>query len=100
MIYITAFFFVSEGKEDLFQDYEQKVLPLMDDYNGNLIYRIRLGENNFITSSEEMPYEIHFISFSTDQDFFSYVNDERRQKYMGQKEEAIRSTFLVKGEKI
>ncbi|MDO5969152.1 hypothetical protein Q4Q35_04960 [Flavivirga aquimarina] len=100
MIYLTALMFVKEGKEEVFNEYESFVLPLLNNYSGKLIYRIRPNEKSYITAAEETPYEIHFISFKTNEDFIRFVNDEKRKSFENLKEEAIKSSFIVKGEKL
>ncbi len=100
MIYITAFLFVKDNKQDVFNAYENAVLPLLGNYNGNLIYRIKPDATDFINLEGEAPYEIHHISFKTNADFMGYIDDEERKRFENLKEESIKSTFIVKGEKI
>lgn len=100
MIYITALIFIKEDKEDVFNEYESSVLPILNNYNGKLIYRIRPTKENFISSENELPYELHFISFETNEDFKGFINDSKRKSFESLKEDAIKSTFLIQGEKI
>ena len=100
MIYLTQLIFVKEGKEAVFHQFEEIAIPLMADYNGKVMYRIRPGKESFVSYEEELPYEIHFISFQSEQDFKNFLKDRRREEFMHLKEEAIKSTFLVKGTKI
>ncbi len=100
MIYLTMMIFVKDGKEDVFHQYEDKVLPLLKQYNGRLIYRLRPTIQDFITIEEEQPYELHFLSFETEQDFQNFGNDEQRKSFIHLKQNAIKATFLVKGSKI
>jgi hypothetical protein len=48
----------------------------------------------------EVPYEIHLVSFNTEADFNAFMVDQQRTKYVHLKEESIRVSFLVKGEKL
>ena len=100
MIYLTVLLFIKEGKEHIFKEYESLVLPIIYDYNGKLIYRIRPTHDSFINAEEEVPYEIHFISFETDEDFVNFINDDKRKRFVNLKEDSIKSTFISKGEKI
>ncbi len=100
MIYITAFLFVKKGKEAVFKTYESLVLPILNTYNGTLIYRMRPTQENFVTFEDDLPYEVHFISFNSDEDFMSFINDEERKRFNNLKEDSIRSTFITKGKKI
>ncbi|WP_100610410.1 DUF1330 domain-containing protein [Confluentibacter lentus] len=100
MIYLTVLIHIKEGKEEIFHQYESLVLPILNDYNGKLIYRIRPANKNFIKSEGEPPYELHFISFNTNEDFKNFVGDTKRKSFEYLKEDSIKSTFLVQGEKI
>ncbi len=100
MIYLTVLLFIKEGKERVFNEYESLVLPIINNYNGKLIYRIRPTQDSFINSEEALPYEIHFISFNTNEDFRNFVNDDKRKHFVDLKEDSIKSTFIIKGEKL
>lgn len=100
MIYITQLIFVKEGKESVFLEFEDFAIPLLEKYNGQLIYRLRPTKEAFISKAKELPYEIHFISFDSDKDLTNFMKDDSRLKYMHLKDESIKSTLLVKGEKM
>lgn len=100
MLYFTAIIYVKKGKEEIFYEYENRVLPLLEQYKGRLIYRIRPDQNSFIVKKGATPYEIHFLSFESEQDFQNYADDETRKQFMHLKKESIQATLLVKGEKI
>lgn len=100
MIYLTMFIFIKEGKETVFHQFEDSVLPILDDYKGKLIYRLRPKNEAYISFEEELPYEIHFLSFESEQDFINFTKDERRTLFLELKEDSIKSTFLVKGKRI
>ncbi len=68
MIYITQLVFVKKGKEEKFLEFEDHAIPLMEKYNGKILYRVRPAEDAFIDLSKDPPYEIHFISFDLEQD--------------------------------
>jgi antibiotic biosynthesis monooxygenase (ABM) superfamily enzyme len=100
MIYITQLIFVKEGKEEKFLEFENHVLPLMEKYNGKIIYRLRPSRENFIDAVKELPYEIHFISFDSEQDLAEFMKDDSRLKFIHLKNDSVKSMLLVKGEKI
>lgn len=100
MIYITALLFVQEGKEELFQDYERRVLPLLKDFNAEILYRIRANKEKSVSLVKKLPYEVHILEFQTETDFKNYLNDDRRKAFEHLKNEAIKSTFVIKGEKL
>ncbi|MCB0667591.1 MAG: DUF1330 domain-containing protein [Saprospiraceae bacterium] len=101
MIYITQFIFIKAGKEKTFLEFENFAMPQMEKYNGRVIYRVRPDKENFIDNHHsELPYEIHFISFDSEQDLKNFMNDDERLKFIHLKEESVKSVLLVKGEKL
>ncbi len=84
--------------EEMFHSYEEKVLPLLEKHNGNLIYRVRLSESNFIEATGEKPYEIHLLSFVTEADFERFRQDEERKKYAPLFLESVQKTILIEGQ--
>ncbi len=100
MIYLTLLIFITEGKEAIFHEFEAMAIPLIKDYNGQLLYRIRPTPETYISCEGEQPYEIHFVSFDTEQDFINFGNDKRRQEFLHLKEASIQTTLVVKGQKI
>ena len=100
MIYITQLIFVKEGKEEKFQEFESYAIPLMEKYNGKIIYRLRPSKESFIDPDKDLPYEIHFISFDSVQDLKGFMKDDSRLKLIHLKEESVKSMLLVKGEKL
>jgi antibiotic biosynthesis monooxygenase (ABM) superfamily enzyme len=98
MIYLTQLIFVKEGKEDIFLEFEDFAIPLMEQYNGEIIYHLRPTEENFIEEVKDLPYEIHFISFDSEKDFAAFMKDDSRLEFIHLKKESVKSTFLVKGE--
>ena len=100
MIYITQLIFVKEGKEETFLKFEDFAIPLMEKYNGRIIYRVRPNEESFINEEKELPYEIHFISFDSDEDLSNFMKDESRKEFMPLKDESVKSIIMTKGEKL
>ncbi len=97
MFYITIFIFVKEGKETVFHEFEELVIPILDKYNGQVYYRIRPTNETYITCVGEQPYEVHLVAFDTEQDFKNYTNDEERKTFMHLKEQSIKTTIAIKG---
>ena len=63
--------------------------------------RIRPGENSFIETNMEKPYEVHLITFATETDFGKFMeDDEERKRFLHLKEQSIKSVILIKGTKI
>jgi hypothetical protein len=100
MIYYTQLIFVKKGLEADFNAFEAKVLPLLKDHNGDLIYRIRPHEGSFIEGSGELPYEVHLVSFPDRADFEAYSDYPKRREFMELKNGSIEKAILIEGEKI
>lgn len=100
MIYLTQLIFVKKGKEELFHQFEDVVLPLLQKYNGKILYRLRPDREAFISAEEEKPYEIHLVTFPSEDDFVKFMRDDSRKKFLHLKEESVRAILLIKGEKL
>lgn len=100
MIYLTQLIFILDGKENTFHEFEDFAIPLLEKYSGKMIYRIRPTAENFISPEGDLPYEVHFISFDSDDQFQLFMKDDSRLAFLHLKEESIRSTLLVKGTKL
>ncbi|MES2730184.1 MAG: DUF1330 domain-containing protein [Bacteroidota bacterium] len=96
-LYLTLLLFIKEGEEANFQAYEAQVLPLLSQYNGQLVYRVRPTADNFIQPAEELPYEIHLVSFDSRQDFDNYKQDEERKKHAPLFQQSIQKVLLIEG---
>jgi hypothetical protein len=97
MLYYTQIIFVKEGKEDQFNLFESHVLPLLEKYNGILVYRVRPTDNAVIESAIGHPYELHVITFPTKTDFEGFCCDKERLQYMHLKEGSIEKALLIEG---
>lgn len=100
MLYLTQFIYLKEGQETIFDEFEVVAIPLIAKYNGSMLFRLRPNAEDFIESQIELPYEIHFVSFQEAADFQAFMADEERKQFLHLKEASIRSSFLVKGEKL
>ncbi len=100
MLYFTQLIYIKEGQEVVFDQFEAIAIPIISKYNGQLLLRVRPTENNFIEHLIEKPYEIHFGTFESEQDFQNFMKDEERKKFFHLKEQAIKATVLVTGSKL
>jgi hypothetical protein len=100
MIYITQLIFVKEGKEAIFHEFEDNVLPLIEKFNGQLLYRVRPDDSAYVVATGEKPYEIHFVTFESESDLQDYMKDDGRLKFIHLKNESVQSMLLAKGEKM
>jgi len=100
MIYYTQLIFIKQGYEEAFHSFEEKVLPLLKEHNGELVYRIRPDKNSFIESSRELPYEIHLVVFNSKVDFERYKTDPKRLALIDFKNNAVKKVILIEGVEI
>ncbi len=100
MIYITQLVFVYEGKEEIFKDFEDIVLPLMKQYGGKLLYRIRPDVESVLVAEGDQPYEIHVVSFESEEGLQEYSQDPVRSKFLHLKEASVKSQLILKGSQI
>ena len=94
-IYFTLLVYLREGQESVFQNYENKVLPLLPKYKGNLELRLKTSK-----TSPDHPDEIHVISFQTVADFEAYRNDPQRLSYASLFEASVAKAVLIQGIKV
>lgn len=97
MLYYTQLIFIKEGKQMVFHEFEDHVLPLLQRHKGELLYRVRPDNTSVIATTWGHPYEIHLVSFQTRKDFESYRDDKERLQYMPLKEQSIEKAILIEG---
>jgi hypothetical protein len=95
--YITQLIYLKSGQEEIFDQFEALAIPLIRNYRGTLMVRVRPTSATLIEANIEVPYEIHLIEFETENDFAAFMQDEERKKFLHLKEQSIRSTLLIKG---
>jgi uncharacterized protein (DUF1330 family) len=100
MIFITQLVYVKEGRENIFQQFEDIAIPAIQKYNGQLLLRVRPTNYSFIEHHIDKPYEIHLVEFDTEQDFLNFCQDNERKKFLHLKEQSIKSVLLIKGTKL
>ena len=100
MVFITQLIYILDGQETVFDQFEAIAIPAISKYNGRLLFRVRPGEEAYIESTIEKPYEIHLVEFETDNDFSNFMHDEDRRRFLHLKDQSIKSVFLVKGTKL
>jgi hypothetical protein len=100
MIYLTQLIYVNEGQEAVFDQFEAVAIPLIALYNGQLLARIRPTDEAFVESQIEKPYEIHLVTFDTEQDFTAFSQDESRKQFLHLKKQSVRESILIQGVKL
>ena len=97
MIYYTQLIYIKPGCEQEFHAFEDKVLPLLQNHNGELVYRVRPPESAFIAGTRELPYEIHLVTFGNKADFEGYKTDPKRLEFMDMKNSSVEKIVLIEG---
>ena len=97
MIYYTQLIFIKPGCEQEFHEFEDKVLPLLKEHNGELVYRVRPEKSAFIENSRELPYEIHLVTFGCKADFEGYARDPKRTDFIEMKNKSVEKITLIEG---
>jgi hypothetical protein len=100
MVYITQLIYVVAGQESIFHQFEDIAIPIISKYNGRLLFRVRPEVSSFIQHSVDKPYEIHLVEFETEKDFEDFMRDEERKKFLHLKEQSIKTSILIKGNKL
>ncbi|GAB3223242.1 DUF1330 domain-containing protein [Spirosoma arcticum] len=97
MTYYTQILFVKAGQETVFHSFEDHVLPLLQRYRGELIYRVRPPKPSVVVTTLGYPYELHVVTFPTKSDFQAYRDDPQRMQYLPLKDESISRVLLIEG---
>jgi antibiotic biosynthesis monooxygenase (ABM) superfamily enzyme len=100
MLFITQLIYIKPGQEAIFHQFEDVAIPLIAKYNGKLMLRVRPDKAAIIEQSIEEPYEIHLVEFASEQDFEAFMKDETRKQFLHLKEQSIKASVLIKGERI
>lgn len=100
MIYILQLVYIHEGTESVFDEFEAVAIPIIARYNGELLFRVRPSKETVIEASQDVPYEIHLVSFPSPNDFEYFKADEERKQFLHLKEKAIKTAILIKGNRI
>lgn len=100
MLYITQLIYIAEGQENIFEEFESIAIPTISKYGGQLLFRIRPAEDNFIECNMDKPYEIHLVKFESQKDFDNFKQDDERNKFLHLKEQSIKASILIQGTKL
>ena len=100
MIYFTQLIYINEGQEDVFHQFEDIAIPLIEKYNGRLLLRIRPTDDAYIEHQINKPYEIHLVEFDNEQDFHAFSRDESRTQFLHLKEQSVKTSMLIQGVKL
>ncbi len=97
MSYLTQLIYVKEGQKEVFHQFEEVAIPLIEKYNGQLLLRIRTTDESYIDQQMDRPYEIHFVKFDTEQDFAAFSKDESCKRFLHLKKQSVQTAILIQG---
>lgn len=97
MLFIIQLIYIQPDCENVFLEFEQKAIPIIGKYNGQLLLRIRPDDHTVVEHTIEKPYEIHLVQFLTASDFENFKQDEERKQFLHLKEQSVRETILIRG---
>src|SRR5438477_500654 len=100
MIYITQLIYIVPGQEKVFNQFEDIAIPIILKYNGRLLLRVRPTDHSFIEHHTEKPYEIHLVEFDSEDDFKNFIQDEERKRFLHLKDQSIKASILIQGNKL
>lgn len=101
MIYFTQLIYIKEGQEEVFHQFKEVAIPLIEKYNGQLLLRIRPTDEACIGPQiNDKPYEIHLVTFDTEQDFAAFQQDDSCKLFLHLKEQSVRTAILIQGIKL
>ncbi|WP_109832370.1 DUF1330 domain-containing protein [Reichenbachiella versicolor] len=100
MLYITQLIYIKDNCEEAFLEFESKAIPLLQEYGGKVIQRIRPTADSFIEGEELRPYEIHIVSMESKDRLKEFANDPRRQDFIHLKDESVSEILMFMGEKV
>ena len=78
MLYLTVLLYIHEGQEAAFAEYEARVRPIMARYGGKMLYRTNPEADSAAAPDQELPYEMHLLSFPDHDAFMAYRQDPER----------------------
>jgi hypothetical protein len=97
MLYVTQLVYTKSGEEQAFHAFEDVALSRMAKYGGELLLRVRPTPETVIAASIDIPYEIHFVRFKSEDDLDLFLNDDERQKVLPMKDRSVAAQIVVKG---
>jgi uncharacterized protein (DUF1330 family) len=100
MIYVTQLIYIVPGQEKVFDQFEAVAIPLISKYNGRLLLRVRPTDASYIEDHFGRPYEIHLVEFDSQQDFDNFKRDEERKKFLHLKEQSMKESIMIQGNKL
>lgn len=99
-VFITQLIYIKSGAENIFDEFEALAIPIIADYHGKLLLRLRPESSSYMEGTMEKPYEIHLVEFENETWFQQFMADETRKKFLHLKEASVQLSTLYKGVKL
>ncbi|UYQ93623.1 DUF1330 domain-containing protein [Chitinophaga horti] len=97
MLYFTQLIYIHPGKEATFHQFEDLALAVLAKHHGKLLLRLRPEPQQLIAGEWETPYEVHLVSFDTEDDFQAFARDQERKQFLHLKEASVSRMVLIRG---
>ena len=82
-----------DGRDADLSAYEDQVLGLLTEHNGQVVHRARTVPRN---SNSDEPTEVQLLRFASEAALDSYMLDPRREALADQREKAIAMTEIMR----
>ena len=99
MLYITQLIYVRKGQESKLHEFEAQAIPLLKKYGGKIVQRIRPTQESFIDGEALKPYEVHIVSFESEQNLKEFSQDPKRKEFVHLKEESVSEILMFMGQR-
>jgi uncharacterized protein (DUF1330 family) len=96
MVHFTQLIYVKPGSEETFHAYEDRVLPLLERHGGRLLFRARFARGAVLHTEMGSPYELHLVSFPSDEHVQAYLDDPERRQHLELKASCVESVYSLR----
>jgi uncharacterized protein (DUF1330 family) len=83
------------GKESALSSYEDRVLKLLADHGGRVLQRGSVLADSRDSGYGELPTEVQFLEFPSEETLDAYLNDPRRLTLAAERDMAIARTDVL-----
>jgi uncharacterized protein (DUF1330 family) len=97
VIVLTQLVYVHPGHEAAFDAFEEVALTAVARHGGAVLLRVRPPAASVLAGTLEPPYEVHLISFPSDEHFARFAADPERARVLHLKAESVRAALLYRG---
>ena len=94
-ILVVQLVWVHRGQEAAFDAYEAVAIPLLPEYGGTLLARMKPTAEQCREAGVDGPSEVHVMRFASREAMARFSADPRRVALLPNKEAAVRSSLLL-----